>query len=67
MLEDRKDPKGPALRSVTVGSVLTRFGHMVLVRMNRMHVCAELLRSHQFSFGVNEGVQQVILACKIVL
>ena len=33
MLEDRVDPKDPALRPVIVGSVLTHFGIMVLVRM----------------------------------
>jgi hypothetical protein len=43
MLEDRIDPKDPALRPVTVGSVLTRFGCRVLVRMNRMAVVAVLL------------------------
>jgi len=30
-------------------------------------VAAELLLSHQFSFGINGGVQQVILACNIAL
>jgi hypothetical protein len=36
MLEDRIDPKDPALRPITVGSILTRFGYRVLVRMNRL-------------------------------
>ena len=67
MLEDRVDPKKPALRPVTVGTVLTRFGCRVLVRMNRLTVAAQLLLSHQFSFGVNGGVQQVILGCKVAL
>ena len=67
MLEDRIDPKYPALRPVTVGSVLTRFGCRVLVRMNRMTVAAQLLLSHLFSFGINGGVQQVILGCTIAL
>ena len=31
MLEDRVDPKDPALRPVTVGSVLARFGCRVLL------------------------------------
>ena len=67
MLEERTDPKDPALRPVTVGSVLTRFGCRVLVRMNRLAVAAELLISHQFSFGINGGVQQVILSSTIAL
>jgi hypothetical protein len=67
MLEERIDPKDPALRPVTVGSVLTRFGCRVLVRMNRMAVATQLLLSHQFSFGINGGVQQVILGCTLAL
>ena len=50
-----------------MGSVLTRFGYIVMVRMNRLVVAAELLLSHQFSFGINGGVQRVILACNIAL
>ena len=65
VLEDRIDPKDPALRPVTVGSVLTRFGCRVLVGMNRIAVAAQLLLSHEFSFGVNGGVQQVILGCTL--
>ena len=38
-----------------------------MMRMNRMAVAAELLMSHQFSFGINGGVQQVIPACNIFL
>ncbi len=53
MMEERIDPKDPALRPVTVGSVLTRFGCRVLVRMNKLAVAAQLLLSHQFSFGIN--------------
>ena len=30
-------------------------------------VAAQLLLSHQFSFGVSGGVQQVILGCKVAL
>ena len=52
---------------MTVGSVLTRFGCRVMVRINRLAVVAELLLSHQISFGVNGGVQQVTLACNIAL
>jgi hypothetical protein len=55
MLEERVNPKDPALRPVTVGSVLTRFGCRVLVRMNMMDKVAQLLLSHQFSFGINGG------------
>jgi len=67
MHEERVDPKDPALRPVIVGSVLTRFGCRILVRMNRLVVAAQLLLSHQFSFDINGGVQQVILGCTIAL
>jgi hypothetical protein len=67
MLEERIDPKDPALRPVTLGSVLTRFSCRVLVRMSRLAVAAQFLLSHQFSFGINGGVQQVILGCTIAL
>ncbi len=56
MFEDRIDPKDPALRPITMGWVLTRFGCIVLVRMNRMTVVTQLLLSHQVSFGINGGV-----------
>ena len=56
VLEERIDPKKPALRPVTVGSVLTRFGCRVLVRLNRLAVATQLLLSHQFFFGINGGV-----------
>ena len=55
--EKRTSTTDPALRPVTNGSVLTRFGCRVMVRMNKMAVAAELLLSHQFSFGINGGVQ----------
>jgi len=67
MLEDRLDPKDPALRLVTVGFVLNRFGCRVLVRLNKLAVAAQLLLPHQFSFGINGGVQQVILGCTVAL
>jgi hypothetical protein len=67
VLEERSDPKEPAPRPVTVGSVLTRFGCRVLVRLNRLAVTAQLLLSHQFSFGIKGGVQQVIIGCTIAL
>jgi hypothetical protein len=38
-----------------------------MVRLNRQTIAAELLLSHHFSFGVNGGVQQVILACSVAL
>ena len=65
--EERTSDTDPALRHVTVGSVLTRFGCRVMVRMNRLAVAAELLLSHQFSFGINGGVRQVNLACNVAL
>jgi len=46
MLEDRIDPKDPTLRPVTVRSVWTRFGCMVLIMMNMMAVAAQLLLLH---------------------
>jgi len=65
--EKRTSTTDPALRPVPVGSVLTRFGCKVMVRMNSMAVAADLLLSHQFSFGISGGVQQVILACNIAM
>jgi hypothetical protein len=46
MLEDRIDPKDPALRPAIVESVLTRFGWRILVRMNMTVVAAQLFLSH---------------------
>ena len=65
--EERTSITDPALRPVIVGYVLTRFGCRVMVRMNRVAVASELLFSHQFSFGINGGVQQGIMACNIAL
>ncbi len=65
--EERASTTNPALRHVTVGSALTRFDCRVMVRINRLAVAAELLLSHQFSVGINGGVQQVVLACNIAL
>jgi hypothetical protein len=65
--EERTSFTDPALRSVTLGSVLTRFGCRVMVRINKLAVAAKLLLSHHFSFGINGGVQQVILACNVAL
>ncbi len=55
------------LRPVTVGSVITRFGCRIRVRMNRLAVAETLLLSQQFSFGINGGVQQVILGITLAL
>jgi hypothetical protein len=67
LAEERTSITDPALRPVTVGSVLTRFGCRVMVRMNRLAVAAELLLSHQFSFGIHGRFQQVILACNVAM
>ena len=65
--EERTSTKDPTLRHVILGSVLTRFGCRVMARINRCAVATELMMSHQLSFGVNGGFQQVILACNIAL
>ena len=49
--EERTSVTDPALRPVTMGSVLTRFGCIVMVRMNKVAVAAGLLLSHQFSWN----------------
>jgi hypothetical protein len=36
--------------------MLTRFGYIVIVKMNRIAATEELMLSHQFSFGINGGV-----------
>jgi len=54
---ERTSVINPLLRPVTMGSVLTRFGCRVMVRMNMLTVATELLLSHQFSFGISGGVQ----------
>jgi hypothetical protein len=56
-----------SLRPVTAGSVLTRLGCIVMVKMNWVYVAVQLLLSHQFSAGINGDVQQVIPACTISL
>ena len=38
-----------------------------MMRMNMLAVAAKLLLSHQFSSGINGGVQQVMLACNVAL
>jgi hypothetical protein len=66
-LPEERNPAKPTLRPMTVTSVLTRIGCRVMVKMKRVMVAEQLLLSHQFSFGINGGVQQVILACTITL
>ena len=46
LTEERTSVADPALRPVTVGSVLARFGCRVMVRMNKLAVAAELLLPH---------------------
>jgi len=65
--EDRISITDPALRPVTVGSGITRFGCRIMVKINRLPVTETLLHSHQFSFGINGGVQQVILGSSLSL
>jgi hypothetical protein len=65
--EERVSTTDPALRLVTVGSVITRFGYRILVRMNMLAIAEGLLLSHQFSFGIKGGVQHVILGITLSL
>jgi len=65
--EERISTTNPALRPVTVGSVITRFGCRILVRMNRLAVAEVGLLSHQFSFGIKGGVQHVIMGMTLSL
>ena len=44
--DERTSKTDPALRPVTMGSVLTRFGCIVMVMMNKNVVNAELLLPH---------------------
>ena len=67
IMEERIDPKDPTLRLVTVGSVIMSVGYMVLVRMKRIAMANQLFLTHKFSFGINKGVQQVILECYLLL
>jgi hypothetical protein len=67
LVEERVSTADLALRLVTVGSVITRFGCRILVRMNSLAVAEVILLSHQFSFGIKGGVQQVILGVTLSL
>ena len=66
-LPKERTPTKPILRLVTVGFVLTRFGYKVMVKMDKVYVAEQLVLSHYFSFGINGGVQQVIVTCTITL
>ena len=46
LLEDRVAINDPTLRPVTVGSVITRVGCRILVKMNMLAVADTLLLSH---------------------
>ena len=65
--KERVSTTDPALHPVTVGSVITRFGCRILVRMNRLAVADVFLLSHQFLFGIKGGVQQIILGITLTL
>jgi len=65
--EERISTTDPALRPVTVGSVITRLGCHILVRIDRMAVAEILLVSHQFSFGIKGGFQHVIMGITLSL
>ena len=67
LVEEGVSTTDHALRLVTVGSVITRFGCRILGRMNRLAVAEVLLLSHQFSFGIKGGVQQVIMGITLSL
>jgi hypothetical protein len=67
LVEERVSTTDHTLRLVTVGSVITRFGCRILVRMNKLAVAKVLLLSHQFSFGIKGGVQHVILGITLSL
>ena len=69
-LQEERNPSHqikPTLLPVTDGSVLTRFGCIVMVKMNRVMVADQLLSSRKCSFMINGDVHQVILACTITL
>ncbi len=65
--EERISVTDPSLSPVALGSVITRFGGRILVKMNRLAAAENLLFSHQFSFGIKGGVQQVILGITLSL
>ncbi len=65
--EERVLTLDPVLRPVTVGSVITRFGCRILVRMNRLQVAENLLLPHQFSFEIKGRAHQVIMGLTLAL
>ena len=68
--EDRTHAK-PILRPVTVGSVLTRFGCRVMVKMNMVMVAEQLLLSHHSLLGstgvYNKSYWRALLLWKLTL
>ena len=66
-IPEGRTPARPALRPVTGGYILTRFGCRVMVKMIMILLAEPLLLSRQFSLGINGRVQQVILACTVTL
>jgi hypothetical protein len=54
MPEERVSTTDPALRHVTMGSVITRVGCRILVRMNMLVVAEGLLISHQMFLELKE-------------
>jgi len=65
--EERISVIDPSLIPVTAGSVITRFGCRILVRMNRLAVAENLLLSHQFFFGIKGGVHHIIMGISLSL
>jgi hypothetical protein len=57
----------PRLRPITIGSLLTRYSCKTLLRVNMKGLAERMLRSNQFSFGIPDCVQHVILGCTVAL
>jgi hypothetical protein len=57
----------PRLRHITIGTLLTRFTCITLLRLNRKGLAKRTLRSTYFSFEIHDGVQQVILGFTMAL
>jgi hypothetical protein len=66
--EERILITNPALLPVAVGSVITRFGYRILIKMNSLTVAETILLTQQFSFGIKRGgVKQGILANPLIV
>ena len=66
--QDKRNPEDPKLRPITIGSALSRFACRVLLRLHRTEIAARLLSdSHQISYCIPGGVQQVIIICAAAL